>query len=70
MYIQASLMFIYSLNVCTCGAVSMTAFVMKNRSGDVIAVVAIVLLLAVTRNLMLRCVLADIVLSLRWDPWS
>ncbi len=33
MYIQASLMFIYSLNVCTCGAVSMTAFVMKNRMG-------------------------------------
>ena len=51
MYIQASLMFICSLNVCTCGAMSATAFVMKNRSGDVIAVVAIVLLLAGTRIL-------------------
>ena len=33
MYIQASLMFICSLNVCTCGAMSATAFVIKNRSG-------------------------------------
>ena len=44
----------------------------KNRRWAVIAVVAIALFLVGTRNLMLdlRCALADIVLSLRLDPWS
>ena len=47
-------------------------FCYEEQKGDVIAVVAIASFLAGTRNLMLdlHCALADIVLSLRLDPWS
>ena len=40
-------------------------FCYEEQKGDVIAVFAIALFLVGTRNLMLRCVLADIVPSLR-----
>ena len=51
MYIQASLMFICSLNVCTNGAESATLFVEKEQKGDIVAVFAIASFLAGTRNL-------------------